>query len=546
MGRRLLRPLALVGLLLAAALATFVAPACQASDAAAASAGEAIFRRGILSSGQPLEASREAGLRTQGAAAACINCHRRSGLGAKEGRNTIPPITGRYLFHPRAQDQDNPDLDLPYVEGMRTERDPYTDATLARAIREGMDAEGRRLSYLMPQYALNDADMAALIAYLKRFDQRRIPGVTDTVLHFATIITPDADPVKRRGMLDVLEHYFTDKNASPFGATPPLRTSRKMMFMANRRWQLHVWQLTGPAATWEDQLKRHQAEEPVFAVVSGLGGKNWAPVHAFCEHEAIPCLFPNVETPVDAGSDFYSLYFSKGVMLEADLIAKKILDAGSVAKKVRQIYRAGDSGEAGAQALAAILKQRGIAVSSRVLTPRESVAKALRRTKGVDAFVLWLRPDDIAALAGTPAPATVYMSGLMGGLERAPLPSSWRSATQLAYPVDLPDRRRVRVDYALGWFAIRRIPVVAIQVQADTYLACGLLAETLSHMVDTFVPDYLVERIEDMLGHRILTGYYPRLTLATGQRFASKGGYMVRFAEPEGMRLVADGDWVVP
>ena len=65
-------------------------------------------------------------------------------------------------------------------------------------------------------------------------------------------------------------------------------------------------------------------------------------------------------------------------------------------------------------------------------------------------------------------------------------------------------------------------------------------------MVDTFVRDYLVERIEDMLDRRILTGYYPRLTLASGQRFASKGGYIVRFAEPESMRLVADGDWVVP
>jgi hypothetical protein len=104
----------------------------------------------------------------------------------------------------------------------------------------------------------------------------------------------------------------------------------------------------------------------------------------------------------------------------------------------------------------------------------------------------------------------------------------------------------VRVDYAFGWFAIRHIPVVDERVQADTYLACGLLAETLSHMVDAFVRDYLVERIDDMLEHRILTGYYPRLTLAPGQRYASKGGYIVRFAEPDRLRVVADSDWIVP
>ncbi len=134
----------------------------------------------------------------------------------------------------------------------------------------------------------------------------------------------------------------------------------------------------------------------------------------------------------------------------------------------------------------------------------------------------------------------------MGGLERTPLPAGWRGVTRLAYPVDLPERRRVRVDYALGWFAIRHIPVVAEQTQADTFLACGLLAETLSHMVDAFARDYLVERMDDMIERRIITGYYPRLTLGPGQRFASKGGYIVRFVEPEHTRLAADGEWTVP
>lgn len=519
----------------------------KASAASATDAGEAIFLRGVLPSGQPLSASRDGGLRMQGAAAACVNCHRRSGLGAKEGFGTVPPITGRYLFHPRARNLE--DLDLPFVEGMRADRDPYTDETIARAIREGLDSEGRPLNYLMPQFALNDADMAALIAYLKRLDQRRPSGVTDTVLHFATIITADADPVKRRGMLDVLEHYFADKNTFPLGPTPALRASRKMMFMVNRRWQLHVWELTGPEATWQDQLKRHLAAEPVFAVVSGLGGRNWAPVHAFCEQEAVPCLFPNVEVPVNGETDFYSLYFSSGVLLEAELIAKRIIDAGNGkgARSVQQIYRAGDSGEPGAKALAALLKRHGVAVSSHALAHGESVAQALRGAAGADALMLWLRPGDVAALGGVPPPrADVFMSGLMGGLDGTPLPAGWRGVTRLAYPVDLPERRRVRVDYALGWFSIRHIPVVAEQTQADTFLACGLLAETLSHMADTFARDYLVERIDDMIERRIITGYYPRLTLGPGQRFASKGGYIVRFAEPERTRLAADGEWTVP
>ncbi|WP_233886940.1 c-type cytochrome [Paraburkholderia flagellata] len=530
------------------------APAAQ--PVATGSAGQALYQQGILSSGEPLEAMHDGGVHLEGAAAACVNCHRRSGLGSREGNSSIPPITWRYLVEPRAQNTE--DADLPYVPGMRAEREPYTDATIARAIREGIDSEGKPLSSLMPQYALNDADMQALIGYLKHLDRRRATGVTDTVLHFATIITPDADPVKRAGMLDVLTHYVADKNVFPLGAVPPLRSSRKMMFMVNRRWELHVWELKGPPDTWREQLTQFLARQPVFAVLSGIGGKNWAPIHDFCEQEAVPCLFPNVEVPVETDHDFYSVYFSKGVLLESDLIAARIVDEAGARQaqgtkeakaltRVRQVYRAGDNGERGAQALATALKAYGIAVSDRVLAPGESVAHAIQGIPRSDVLVLWLRPPDVAALARIPpATDTVFMSGLMGGLDSIPLPASWRGVTRLAYPFDLPEGRRVRVDYAFGWFSIRQIPIVAPQVQADTYLACGLLAETLSHMVDAFVKDYLVERIQDMLERRILTGYYPRLTLAPGQTFASKGGYIVRFAGPDHIKLVADGNWIVP
>ena len=49
------------------------------------------------------------------------------------------------------------------------------------------------------------------------------------------------------------------------------------------------------------------------------------------------------------------------------------------------------------------------------------------------------------------------MSALMGGADQAPLPPEWRSVTELAYPFDLPQRRRVRVDYALSWMRLRHV-----------------------------------------------------------------------------------------
>jgi hypothetical protein len=414
----------------------------RAADSSHECVGESIYLDGVLGSGAPLEGTRGAGgVGTQGKDAACVNCHQRSGLGSKEGSISIPPVTGDYLSH--SHDHGAGDSILPYVEGMHGNRDPYSDSTLARAIREGL---------------------------------------------------------ARRAQLD-----------------------------------------------------RHLTDDPVYAILSGLGGPDWAPVHEFCEQNEVPCLFPNVEVPVDSERGFYSLYFSRGVLLEAQLIANEILNprGREPAHVVRQIYRAGDSGEPAAQALAAELKDQGVTVRNHALAAGaqgRGLSEALRGVANGEILVLWLRSADIAALGTTPpGAATVYMSGLMGGLENSPLPSSWREHTFLAYPFDIPDKRGVRLDYPLGWFSFRHIPVVAEQVQVDTYLACSLLAEVLNHhMADNFVRPYLIEQLQNGLEHRIMTGYYPHLTLASHQRFASKGGYIARFTDPRGPHLMADGDWIVP
>jgi hypothetical protein len=537
-------------------LATGVGEATEPS----ADVGESIYLRGVLGSGEALEGARpSSGLTVKGADAACVNCHQRSGLGTYEGYNlrvTIPPIAALYLFHSRSVTSDEPIV--PYVEWMHGNRDPYSEATLARAIRDGLDSEGRPLSYLMPRYRVNDADMAGLIGYLRKLDAGNVPGVTDSVLHFATVITPDTDPARRRAMLDVMEHYFADKNQFPIGPSKQMRTSgkteyAKSMFHANRRWQLHVWELEGPASTWQAQLEQHMSQEPVFAMVSGLGGSDWTPVHRFCEKAGLPCLFPNVEVPVDDSRDFYPLYFSKGVLLEADLIADAIAAAspGVPGITVQQVYRAGDSGEAAAPALAAALERHGIAVRTRALAAGaggQGVAEALRGLPSQSVLVLWLRANDLAALGdASSAPASVYVSGLMGGLEHAPVPAGWRSRTRITYPYDLPEKRDLRLRYALNWFSIRHIPVVDEPLQVNTYIACGLLAETLSHMADNLVRPFIVEMLQTSIERRLInTGYYPHMVLGWNQHFASKGGYIAHFADPDGARLMADGGWVVP
>jgi hypothetical protein len=262
---------------------------------------------------------------------------------------------------------------------------------------------------------------------------------------------------------------------------------------------------------------------------------------------------PNVDLPPVAEGDFYPLYFSRGVTLEADLMAdalrREMAQGGAVQplRRVVQWYRQGDVGEAAAQALKAALDGSGLAHEAWPVPATDAAFFAASAAlRPGDALVLWLRPGDLAALPGPPPASAIFVSGTMGGLEHAPLPVAWRSRVQMTYPFDLPRARQVRMNFPLGWFRIKHIAVVAERVQTATYVACGILAETLTDMLDSFVRDYLVERVEGMLGHRLVNGYYPRLSLGPGQRFASKGGYVVRFDEISADAAVASNEWLIP
>src|SRR5207302_1703357 len=151
------------------------------------------------------------------------------------------------------------------IMGVYARVKPRPKAELAEAetlYREGIDPDGRTLDYLMPRFALDDASMQLLIGYLRELSAHPAPGALTDILQFATVVTPDADPVKRDAMLEVLNHFFGNKNAYYRGADPPLQSERRIHFRVLRRWQLHVWELKGAPETWREQLEHDLRLEP--------------------------------------------------------------------------------------------------------------------------------------------------------------------------------------------------------------------------------------------------------------------------------------------
>jgi hypothetical protein len=492
--------------------------------------GRQIYREGMLGPGRPLTGRVQGDAVVTAGQAACANCHQRSGLGGVEGSVVVPPITGPALAQA--------------TTGSR-KRPAYSDATLARAIRDGLDAAGHPLHPLMPRYALADAEVAAVGAYLRTLSAGQSPGVSDRAVHFATVVTEDVPPARQQAMLDVLEACVgeVDQQVRVPGARSygPSRLGR----VAARAWVLHRWILKGSPDTWPTQLDAHYRSQPVFAVLSGISARDWRPVHDFCERHEIPCLLPNTPLPAVRADDFYTLYLSKGLALEAQVLAAHMART-SPRPRILQVFPRDAAGETAAEVLRSALVGR-VAVVDWPLAKRESpspeaLAARLVATRST-AAVLWLPPEGWARLGGgwrPVEPVTVYGSSTLLEGDLGAVPESLRDGSLVIHSL-APQRRIRRVE---GWLAGHGLVPAQAPVQAQTYLACLVAGEGLKRAGERLNRDRFLEVI-DRLAMAPMGSGFPRPDFAPGRRYLVNGAYLLEIGTGPNL-AIRSARWIVP
>lgn len=508
--------------------------------------GQRIYRDGILPSGKPLAGMAQADVTRIGKEAACTTCHRRSGLGSAEGSIVIRPIAGPDLYQTRVVAAASPRISHQLGKPVRP---AYDDTTLARAIREGVDVTGRAMASSMPRYALSDTEMQALTAYLKSLSADASPGVSAEEVHLATVIQPGVPAAKRSAMLGVIEAFLRDKNAGVRSEEARRKVGAMRMYRAYRKWNLHVWELTGPPDTWGAQLERRYAEQPVFALVGGLGAAGWQPIHDFSERHEVPCILPLTDLPATDEDNFYTVYFSRGIALEAESLAR-YLDAQTGQGDIVQVFRPDGPGGVAASAFRAALGKAARRLVDHPLFGRPGVGfPEITALSRASAIVLWLTAEDLTEAGrydGDHDAAPVYLSAslLDGDLT---LPRTARIF--MTYPWEVPALREPRVMRSQQWLRLHGLDVQDEGVHAvavNTLFALTVAGDALAHLQDSFLRDYFVERVEHNISTTLMPSFYPRVSLGPDQRYASKGIYIVQRAVAPGSSLSAVTDWVVP
>jgi len=560
--RRAPRPvLGPFGLLALAAALAAAAPVAAAVDAADLAAGERIYREGLLPSGEPVRAVVEGDIPVDGTLITCQSCHLRAGIGSSEGTVLTLPTSGGYLnapYHEGIRLSAEERSRIPAVLDPGPRRPAYTDDDLARALRGGVDPTGRRLDPAMPRYLLGDDDLRPLVAYLRQLSTVLSPGVDRETIAFATVYSDDLPAEQRDAMLLPLERYIADRGArAPYYQKRARSTPfKEKMEIAARVPRLLRWELHGPREGWPAQLEEHYRREPVFALVGGMVSGSWEPVHRFCEQRGLPALLPLTDLPVISGEDWYTLYESKGLYGEGEAAARYVrrtfAGSGGPPPVVVLVERS-ERAEALARGFAETLRRLGLPEPLRLPLPADGDEAALaREARGAAAggvVALWAGAGRLPLLerlaGGEDAPRLLLAATGLVGEALGAVPEAARPALRVTWPHRLPARRPL-VDAAVkAWLRSRGLPVTDLATAHRVYTLGWLLTDAIMMVGQDFYRDHLLDVIDMGQDRTHTAGLYPRLSFGPGQRYASKGCYLVELGPGPEPAIEASSGWVI-
>ena len=533
--------------------------------------GERIYRDGILPSGEPTTATVPGGISVEGSMFSCVSCHLRAGLGSLEGEILTPPTNGNVLYKPLDSMKE---IAKQWSGGMGAskkrymhyltrgrggdfpKRPAYTDETLADAIRGGANPDGREFNGVMPRYTFGERDMAILIAYLKSLSSDPSPGVTETTIGFATVITEEISRKERDEMLLPLERYLRDyNNRQPSQSGGPgggwIGGVPRIVGQALPQVSLARWELRGSPETWREQLEEYYRKEPVFALLGGITTKEWRPVHEFSEDHAIPCLFPITDLPVVPSNSWYTLYLSKGFYQEGETAARHLAgtEAPAPGRTVVQVYPDTPEGKAFASGFRDAWGDSGRgSLVDRALpagTPvtREVLEQAAGKGRGA-VLVLWTGAEAFPVLdamtVGDRGVSRIYLSAslLKDGL--LTVPETLRDRAYITYPYGL-------FDPETGTGNGKSPPEITDRRIGDKVAALrSILTEVLTSWQSNYYRDYMLDLIDCSMQMDSFQSYpYERTSFGPGQRFASKGCYIVQLSKGDRPILIRKSNWVV-
>lgn len=496
--------------------------------------GKRLFLAGQSGSGGEISAIMGPGgpeTAVPGSTLPCGSCHGRDGRGRPEGGIAPSNITWDSLTKP-------------YGSGALLGRNhpPYDEKSLKRAVSLGLDPAGNPLNPTMPRYRMSQADMADLIAYLKRLGNEPVPGVSANTMRLGTLLSEGEAGTVTRALLDAAVAEVNRRGG-----------------LYGRKLSLESEVLFGDAADRRRIAESFLDRVPVLALVapalSGAAGSDQALAELLEEREIPAVGAISLAPPGDADLDRQTFYLLASPADQARALVESLAN-----EAVRPPFAlvATDAAEISplAAAVTAEAERRGyppaeirryaagggvnrlaIDAAARELS-RKKVEAVIHLGPARDAAALLLALDRLGSrprllALGAFAEPTLFE-----------LPAALAEGVRLAFPVRPLDPASAEAAEWRALAAAHKLSAKDLGSQAAALAAIKLLVAALEKTGRDLTRDRLISTLETF--ERYDTGVAPPLRLRPGKRMAARGAYLVKLGlgEGEAKGFVPVGEWI--
>ena len=476
--------------------------------------GRQVYVTGRGSSGTPVVALFGKDLlEVPGESATCVSCHGYDGFGRSESGVIPSNITWRQLM--KSYGHVHPD---------GSEHGPFTEQSLKSYMEDGVYPGGRSGDPSMPLYQMAAQDLDDLVAYLKKLDSHRDPGVSDTAIRIGTLV-PSGGTAADMGdvMKRTITAYFNDINGQGgiYGRTLAL-----------------VSEQAGSGAGIPALVRAAVPEQGVFALVNTYTPGVEADLWRMLEEQQVPLIAPFSFVPVDDQLLHRSrFYLYSGLREQAMALATYATRTVALKDpRIQVVYPRRDGMDDILPSVEAVYHAKGWRSVARVAyDPGAGIPAATLGTIRGDNpdLLLFLGGEaDAGALIGALADAgcttALFMPGVLAGKSVNSIPPSCRGRVWLSFPSLPGDRKEWGVREFQGMASRQRLAVTHQTAQLAAYASAKILVEGIRRAGRGLSRERLLEALEGMF--EFDTGLTQPVTYNKNRRIGALGSHIVEVA----------------
>jgi ABC-type branched-subunit amino acid transport system substrate-binding protein len=487
--------------------------------------GKALFLRGESPSGREITALL-GDIDVPASTLNCAGCHGLRGEGKTEGGVTAGNLTWTNLIRPYG-----------HTHPSGRKHSAFNEKLFTRALVQGLDPTGNQLAVAMPRYEMRPEDVADLIAYLKRIETDRDPGLSETSIKVGTILPKDGALAEiGAAMKDVLTAYFASINDQ--GG------------IYNRRLELQTIDAEANAAATAANTKKAIENGELFAIVGGLSAGADKELAAVTRESEIPYMGPATLLTQASAQDNRNLFY---LLPGASQQARSLINFAANKPELKKsplaiIYSENEVALAAVAAIEDQARKLGwTSVTKKAVANDRFDATALAaslKTEGVQT-VFFLSATGEGAFINAAAAANwtphVFLLGSLGGRELVKtVPLNFKDHVFLAFPsvptdvgpTGIAELRALEEKYK---FAPRHIAS-----QLNAFAAAKIFTEALKRAGRDLTRERLITALEGLYEYD--TGVTPTITFGPNRRVGAMGAYVLSI-DPAKKEFVSNG-WV--